>query len=445
MPLPKSALACAAGAAVLAAIAVAGERPGLGLTVALLLAIAAGVRGARRPVSPALTAIAAALALQPVLRDAGWVVAVAVGAALVAGAAAVGGAEAWPAVRRALVAPLRLDGGAILAARALAALLGSGRPRGQLWPVLRGTGLALALTATFGVLFATADSAFADVLGRAFPDNLDGADLLWRVVLALVFLALGGALARAGAPRRPAEAGGRAPGRVPGRTELVIALGALAALFATFVAVQLRVLFGGAAYVQATTGLGYGDYARQGFGLLLVVAALTLAVVAVAARRRDRTVRALLGALCVLTLVVLLSAHHRLDLVEQAYGYTRVRYAGHAVVAWLAALFALVLAAGASPGVARRLPRLATTLGLAGVLAFSLSNPDGRIAERAADRAASGRAVDTAYLAGLSADALPALEALPPRQRALVVPALHARLRRPDGFGGLNVARARAR
>ena len=444
MPLSTSALACAVAAAVLAAIAVAGERPGLGLTLALLLAIAAGLRAARRPVSPILAALAVALALQPVLRDAGWVVAAAVGAALVAAAAAVGGAVAWPAVRRALVAPLRLDAGTVLAARAAARLLGSGRPRGQLWPVLRGTGLALVLTATFGVLFATADSAFADVLGQTFPDDLDAADLLWRLVLGVVFLAVGGALARAGAPRQPGI-GTRAARRVPGRTELVIALGALVALFATFVAVQLRVLFGGAAYVQATTGLGYGDYARQGFGLLLVVAALTLAVIAIAARRRDRTVRALLGALCVLTLVVLLSAHHRLDLVEQAYGFTRVRYAGHAVVAWLAALFALVLAAGASPALARRLPQLATTLSLAGVLAFSLSNPDGRIAERAVDRAASGRPLDTAYLAGLSADALPALEALPARQRALVVADLRARLRRPDGFGGLNVARARAR
>jgi len=112
---------------------------------------------------------------------------------------------------------------------------------------------------------------------------------------------------------------------------------------------------------------------------------------------------------------------------------------------WLAALFALVLAAGASPALAHRLPRLATTLSLAGVLVFSLSNPDGRIAARAVDRAASGRPLDTAYLAGLSADALPALEALPPRPRALVLADLRARLRRPDGFGGLNIARARAR
>jgi hypothetical protein len=48
------------------------------------------------------------------------------------------------------------------------------------------------------------------------------------------------------------------------------------------------------------------------------------------------------------------------------------------------------------------------------VLAFSLNNPGGRIAARAVDRAAGGRALDAVYLEGLSADALPALEAHAP-------------------------------
>lgn len=98
----------------------------------------------------------------------------------------------------------------------------------------------------------------------------------------------------------------------PGVTELRIALGALVALFGLFVAVQLRVLFGGAGYVADTTGLGLGEYARQGFAQMLMVAALTLAVVGVAARRTDRVVRALLGALCALCLLVLVSARYRL-------------------------------------------------------------------------------------------------------------------------------------
>jgi hypothetical protein len=244
--------------------------------------------------------------------------------------------------------------------------------------------------------------------------------------------------------RRSGGAGGR-PRWWPSRTELVLPLAAVVLLFAVFVAVQLRVLFGGAGYVEATTGLGYGDYARRGFAQLLVVAALTLGVIAVAARSRDRTVRGLLGALCVLTLVVLLSAHHRLDLVEGAYGSTRVRYAGHAVVVWIAVLFALVLAGGIRPAIGRRLPRLVTAGTLVGVLAFTLLNPDRRVAESAVDRAAAGKTVDIRYLSRLSADALPAAQRLPPPARGIVVGALRARLARPDGIAGANVARARAR
>ena len=446
MALSKPALACAGGAAVLAATAVAGQRVGLALTLALLLATAAGMLAAQRSAARDILALALALALQPFLRDAGWVVAVDVSAAFAASLLAAGRLKHWSGMRRSLLAPCKLI--SVLArpagwGRALAPVT----PSNRMWPAVRGVVLAVVLTATFGALFASADSAFAGMLDETFTADLDAADLTWRLVLALAFVLAAGAIAQAGTGAGAGDGATGNPRRrgVLGRVELVIALGAVVALFATFVAVQLRVLFGGAAYVQSTTGLGYGEYARQGFVALLIVAALTLALVAFAARRRDRSVRALLGVLCVLTLVVLLSAYHRLDLVEQAYGFTRVRYAGHAIVIWLASIFGLVLSAGVSRAIARALPRLVTTFTLAGVLAFSLSNPDGRIAQRAVDRAVAGGEVDTGYLRGLSADALPALDGLPPRQRAAVLPELRARLQRPDGLAGLNLARARAR
>ncbi|MDQ3630089.1 MAG: DUF4173 domain-containing protein, partial [Actinomycetota bacterium] len=232
---------------------------------------------------------------------------------------------------------------------------------------------------------------------------------------------------------------------VPARTELVIVLAALAALFAAFVGVQLRVLFGGAAYVRETTGLGYGEYARQGSGTLLLVCALTLALVAVAARRSERVVRVLLGALCLLTLVVIAGAHHRLGLVEGAYGFTPTRFAGHAVVFWLAALFVLVLGAGANRRIAAAAPRIVAPATLGALLALSLSNPDGRIAASAVERFERTGKLDEHALADLSADALPAIERLPAPQRDFSVKRIREGLERPDGLAGLNLARARAR
>jgi hypothetical protein len=440
--VPTPARICALTAAALAAAAVADQRVGLALTLALLLAGTAGFLAAPRRPSLVMAGIAAGLAVQPVLRDAGWVVAIDVAAALLAALVAVSGLEGWSGVRRAVLAPARVVG-ALLRGRWVERALAPVTPNGLAWPVARGVVLAVVLTATFGGLFTSADSAFAEVVDQTFTTDLNAVDLIWRLGLAAVFFAAAAAIAHAGAADDPRAEPPRR--RVVGRAELLIALSAVVALFAMFVAVQLRVLFGGAAYVHTTTGLGYGEYARQGFVQLLVVAALTLAVVAVAARRTERSVRGLLGALCALTLVVLLSAHHRLDLVESAYGLTRVRAAGDAVVIWLGVIFALVLLAGCGSAIARRVPRIAATLTFAGVLAFSLSNPDGRVAQRAVDRAASGGQIDTYYLQSLSADALPTLTALPEAQRREVVPVLRDKLARPDGIAGLNLARARAR
>jgi len=434
---------CAGG---VAALAVAGQRVGLALCVAVLLILAAGIAasGRTRPRAGRLGwgALSAALAVQPVLRDAGWVVALDVAAALVAAAVAVRPVSTWLDVRAALLAPWRLVGGSAAVAAALAPLRLWRGEESDAWPVVRGLLLAGALVTVFGALFASADSAFAEQLDRTLAVDLDAADLLWRALLGGACTAAGGAVMRRALTARP-EGPRRRPPRVPGRTELRIALGALVVLFGAFVVVQLRVLFGGADYVRSTTGLGFGDYARQGFVQLLLVVALTLGVVAVAARRRDRVARVLLGALCLLTLVVLVSAQHRLDLVEEAYGFTRVRVGGHAIVFWLATLLVLVLAAGAHAAVPPRLPAVAVAATLVGTLAFSLSDPDARIARRAVDRALAGASIDLAYLGGLSADALPELQRLP--QAAVATAEVRARLSRPDGIAGFNLSRRGAR
>lgn len=442
MPMSTPALSGALAAGVLAGSAVAGQRIGLGLALAVLVAITAGALNAGGRACRVTLALAAALASAPLILDAGWVVAIDVVAALVAAATALARPGTWPSVRRTLLAPWRLLAGTVLVGRSVRARRRD-TPHPQTWAIARGLALAALLVLIFGALFAAADSAFADLLDGALAFDVEPDDVFPRAIIALAAVGVAGALARHAATVHADDPG--EPRVVVGRTELRIALGALAVLFAAFVGVQIRVLFGGADYVRETTGLGYGDYARQGFVQLLIVAALTLAVVAFAARQRDRAVRVLLGLLCLSTLVVLLSAHHRLDLVEDAYGFTRVRYAGHAIVLWLGLVVGLVLVAGCHGGLRERLPRVVVVTTLVGVLAFSISNPDARIAGRAVDRALAGGTLDGPYLGGLSADALPAVERLPPQQREPILRSLREDLRRPDGLAGLNLSRARAR
>jgi len=247
--------------------------------------------------------------------------------------------------------------------------------------------------------------------------------------------------ARAGAPARARLA----------RTEWLLPLGSLAALFAAFVAVQITVLFGGHDHVLRTAGLSYADYPHKGYGQLMAAAMLTLAVIAgarrwarVGGRRDDVLLRGLLAALCALCLVVLASALKRLGLYEQAFGFTRLRLLADANILWLGAVLALVLMTLAT-GRAGRLPRALVLVSALGALAFAVTNPDGRIASRNVDRHAQTGRLDLAYLGTLSADAVPAAAELPPTLAACLAQPWRDRLARPDGVLGANAGRAAAR
>lgn len=427
----------AAGLAVLTGALLVGQPAGVGLTVvAIVLFVAAAVVAGRTDAwSVVWWVAAAALTAVAALRAAGWVVwpAVVSGGALAALAAS-GGASWWQ-VGAGLGRLGRADG-ALAIARPAAAV----RPAA---PAVRGLALGAALLAVFVPLFATADAAFAHLLEQAMPDDTLDRPVA-RVAAALALIAIAGALLRA-ARKGPGPVGPSPTLRLA-RLEWALPLGALVALFAAFVALQLTALYGGHDHVLETAGLTYAEYAREGFAQLIVAAALTLAVVAGAARwaPRERLLRALLGALCLLTLVILASALTRLGLYEEAYGFTRLRLVAHATILWLGALFVLVLAAGA----ARRagwLPRAAVALTGASVLVFALADPDRRIAERNVERYEETGRIDPGVLARLSADAAPALVKLPAPLAACVTRRIRNDVNSPDGLAGANRGRANAR
>jgi hypothetical protein len=420
-------------------------RPGIGVVVVALLVVFAAA-GRHRPTfaGALLATLAVALCVVAPLRDAQWVVFVSLAAAVVLASAAAAAGETWAQVAVGSVAvALRL------AAVAEARLLDApdvARLR-RLAPAVRGAFVGVVVVVPFGILFWTADGAFAQ-LGSSLPhpsaDAVPGRVLAFVLVLALV---VGLVLARR---RPPVWDVGRPDGRAT-LAEWAIPLALLDALFLAFVVVQIAVLFGGNDRVLHTAGLTYAEYARQGFAQLLAAASLTLFVVAGAARyagadtRRDRIVlRALLGVLCLLTLVVLASALRRLGLYEDAYGFTRLRLAAHGLDLWLAMLFVLVLAAGTTRH-ARWLPRTALVATGATLLAFALANPDRMTAERNVARwEATGR-IDVAYLRSLSADAVPALDRLPPGLRARALERLRRRLAAREPWSSANLGRARAR
>jgi hypothetical protein len=234
------------------------------------------------PHRTALWLLAASLAVMPAVRAAAWVwVPCLFGAVMLASLAAAGGRSGRQVVAG-LTAAVRRP---LLGTAAAVAPLGraAGRADGaRVRPALRGGLIAAALLAVFVPLFTAADAAFAELVDRALPSEIDVDAPIGRAFALAAVVALGGALALARA-RGAAAAGAPAAARLA-RTEWLLPLASLVALFAAFVAVQLAVLFGGHDHVLHTTGLSYADYAHQGYGQLMAAAMLTLAVIAGARR-----------------------------------------------------------------------------------------------------------------------------------------------------------------
>lgn len=424
---------------------VVGHRPGLGFAVAgLLLWVTAVPDLLRRRAfgQIGLVTISVLLSAVVVLRDAPWVASLAVVAAL--GTAAVAATSA----RTASGVLLALAGWLAGAVRAVPWLgrRADALTRGRSETLVRALG-AVSITAlllvVFGALFASADAVFASYLPRPDVHLLPAQAVV--AVLAAVACATNGQLVSAPPPTaalRPRQA------TPSSRWAWTLPVGALAALVWAFVLVQVAALVGGHRYVDATAGLTYAEYTRQGFAQLVAATALTLVVVAVAVRHAPRgsatdrpVVRAALGALCVGTLGVVASALRRVDLYVEAFGLTRLRLLVVFGEVALGVVVVLVLLAGIRWH-GGWLPRGVVAVAGLAMLALAAVNPDAQIVRHNATATARD-GVDVAYLRGLSADAVPAADRLAEPLRSCVLAGL-GRFG-PQEVAGWNLGRARAR
>ncbi|HWG85625.1 MAG TPA: DUF4173 domain-containing protein, partial [Deinococcales bacterium] len=306
---------------------------------------------------------------------------------------------------------------------------------GGLSSVLRASLVALPLLVVFGALMSSADAAFASALGRVFAFPVDATEAVRRVMLSLVYSYLFAGHLHGLARVAPATAAARAGWA--GRTEIIVILGSVAALFLAFVLVQVGYLFGGAGGARVA-GLTYAEYARRGFFELVLVTALVLPLLTVGhgqVRREEpgaeRAFRLLATTLLVLLIVIVASAFRRLGAYTEAFGLTELRLYTAAFMAWLVlvlAWFGLTVLRGQD----RRLAAGALAAGFLCLGALNLANPDGLIVRVNTARAVGGSQLDATYLATLSADAVPALRAaLPtlPAEDKRVINAALARFR----------------
>ncbi len=298
--------------------------------------------------------------------------------------------------------------------------------RQLLWPVLRTAAVTVLALVVFGGLFATADELFGEWATALVPDLGWDTIVLRGFVLVLVAgVALTGAYLALNPPvlddvRLPE---GR---RIRRAWEWAVPVGVVNALFAMFLLAQASEMWGGLAYLRRT-GTSYADSVHQGFGQLTVATLLTIGVVAltmrVASRAtvRDRVlVRVLLGLLGVFTLAVVASALYRMSLYQDAYGYTVLRVFVDGLELWFGLLVAMLLVALVRLS-ASWVPRAVLVSGAVFTLGFAAMNPEAWVADRNIDRYEATGRIDTAYLASLSADAVPVLvDRLPPDMAACV-------------------------
>ena len=363
-------------------------------------------------------------------RDSGMLFLLYAGLALVGAALTVGQAGSGSALRRGPLGLLRgwVRGGlgVALAARHLVPPLWEARGSGVAGPrgtVVRGVLLAAVPLSMFAGLFALADPAFARLVDGGL--GWIGDDIVSHVlVVSFLTWVLGGALSvlwlddphEAREEPRPPQAGG----------EVIVALGLVNVLFGAFLATQVRVLFGGRAYVEATLGLSYAEYARGGFFQLVVVACLVLLVLLLSewvlrsGTPRERTrFRWMAGLLLVATGAVLVSALSRMRLYQMAYGLTEDRVLTMAFMGWLAFVF-LWFTGTVLRGRSDRFLGGCVGSAVALTIGLTIAAPDARIAHYnattlPAEASAERAAFDPHHAASLGADAVPTLVALVPR------------------------------
>ncbi len=294
----------------------------------------------------------------------------------------------------------------------------------------RGLLLVLPLLLLFGALLTAADAVYQKLVLSVF--HFDPGVFLNHFAFVLLL-----ASTTAGFGRRLFLAPYRAtdpeqPSKLPilGTVETGTILGLLNLLFLSFVLVQIRYFFGGAATIAATAGLTYTQYARSGFFELVWVAALVLPLLLSLHKLQDaRNARALrlfsaqAAIQVALLFVILASAMLRMKLYQEVCGLTELRLYTMAFMGWLAVVFAwfiLTVLRGCREHFAFGAASAAFVL----IAGLHLLNPDAQIVRANAARVAQTHQFDAAYAASLSADAVPALVStlplLPPATQAEV-------------------------
>jgi hypothetical protein len=185
-------------------------------------------------------------------------------------------------------------------------------------------------------------------------------------------------------------------------------------LYIVFVIIQFAYLFGGAGLPD---GFTYAEYARSGFFELVFVTLLNIGflVCTLTFTKKGGSLEALLlrilNTLMIgCTFVMLYSAHFRMSLYEEAYGYTFLRVMTHAFMVFLLALFLVTLARVWKDGLPLLKPYM--IIAITAFVIVNYINVDMIIARKNIEQYSTTGAIDIAYFDVLSSSAVAELKSL---------------------------------
>ncbi len=201
-----------------------------------------------------------------------------------------------------------------------------------------------------------------------------------------------------------------------GIIESSIVLGNLAVMFGIFVVIQLVYLFGGEGNTS-NLGISYSDYAQRGFSELIVLGVMVLGLIMTldfstirVSEQQRRVFSGLSIGIILMVLIILGSAFQRLQLFQDAAGFTRWYVTLHVFIVWIGLLFLFLLV-----DLLEMYPRLiwfgAGIMVIGVFVTLNLLNLDAYTAAKNVERFQEDqtKTVNMDYLSELSDDAVPAM------------------------------------
>jgi|GEM_PF-2442596 len=284
------------------------------------------------------------------------------------------------------------------------------RTRAIFMNVLVGCIISVPLIIIFAGLFALADDAFKDLLSKQDID-ISGTHIFTSIIVALIALYSLIGIFMSSLRQLNVNQEYKVD-RDKGISSIItgVVLTMLNLLFLSFIVVQFVYLFGDHDKI-VDLGLTYSEYAVRGFWELQVVSVLAFVVVYLLKRftvsksfKAKAFIRGSIALFIINVLIVIFSAHTRMNIYENGYGYTELRLYTHTFMFFEAALFLYILVSNFYRPIFRYFSVYVFLVGFAFLFGLNALRPDAIIAQRNIDRYHEGRRLDVKYLLSLSSD-----------------------------------------